>query len=108
VSARAGGGEGGRDALFATRWLHAYEEDDAEGAVYRPEDADFPLSRRPRAGLELSADGTARVLAPGPDDRPRPHAGTWREEHGEIVVATPAGDYRVVAWSPDRLVVKRP
>jgi hypothetical protein len=97
-----------RDALFGTRWVHAFEEDGAEGAVYRPEDADLPLSRRPREGLELSADGTARVYVPGPDDRPRPRDAAWREDGGEIVVDAPAGEYRVVAWSPDRLVVKRP
>jgi hypothetical protein len=115
----AGGGERGggaadradRAALFATRWVHAYEEDDAAGAVYRPEDADLPLSRRPREGLALSADGSARVDLPGPDDRPRPRAAAWRDEGGEIVIAptdAPGREWRVVAWSPDRLVVQRP
>ena len=105
----AGGREGrARDALFGTRWVHAYEEDGAEGAVYRPEDADLPLSRRPREGLELSADGTARVLVPGPDDRPRPRDAAWRDDGADIVIDAPGGAYRIVAWSPDRLVVKRP
>ena len=104
----AGGGAGGREALFGTQWVHAFEEDGADGAVYRPEDADLPLSRRPRERLALAADGSAELFVPGADDRPRPRDGTWREQGGEIVVATPAGDYRVVSWSPDRLVVKRP
>jgi hypothetical protein len=98
----------GRATLFGTRWVHAFEEDDAAGAVFRPEDADLPLSRRPRERLALAADGSAQLFVPGADDRPRPRDGTWREQGGEIVVATPAGDYRVVSWSPDRLVVRRP
>ena len=111
------GGGGDRAArlgpLFATRWVHAFEEDDARGAVYRPEDADLPLSRRPREGLELSADGAARVLVPGPDDRPRPRAAAWRDDGDAVVIHAdaPAGDareWRVVDWSPDRLVVRRP
>ena len=46
-----------RAPLFATRWVHAFEEDDARGAVYRPADADLPLSRRPREGGSSYADG---------------------------------------------------
>ena len=101
-------GRAARDALFGTRWTHAFEEDDAEGMVYRPADADLPLSRRPRAGLALFPDGTAHLLVPGPDDRPRPRDAAWRDEAGEVVIATPEGDYRVVAWSPDRLVLRPP
>ena len=97
-----------RAALFGTRWVHAFEEDDAAGAVYRPEDADLPLSRRPRERLALAADGSAQLFVPGPDDRPRPRDATWRDDGGEIVIDAPGGAYRVVAWSPDRLVVKRP
>ena len=42
------------DRLFTTRWVHVFEEDTAEGAVYRPEDDQIPLSRRPRERLEYS------------------------------------------------------
>jgi hypothetical protein len=112
-----GGGRAARDALFGTRWVHAFEEDDARGAVYRPADADLPLSRRPREGLELSADGSARIYVPGPDDRPRPRDAAWRDDGGEVVIRTEGtsrggggsgGEWRVVDWSPDRLVVRRP
>jgi hypothetical protein len=43
-------------ALFG-RWLHAHEEDEGDVEVYRPADAEFPLSRG-RRGFELRRDGT--------------------------------------------------
>ena len=98
--------------LFAHRWVHVFEEDTERAAVYRPADADIPLSRRPRAWLELSRDGSARILLPGPDDRLREQAATWREEDGDVVIRpTGAGDaareYRVIERSSDRLLVRR-
>ena len=42
------------DAVFRTRWAHVFEEDGPEGAVYRPEDAERPRSRRPRTRVSLS------------------------------------------------------
>jgi hypothetical protein len=77
------------DRLAATRWVHVFEEDTADGAVYRPEDADIPLSRRPREQIEFSPDGSARVFEGGPDDR---------------LVARRAA-VRIIEQSPDRLVV---
>ncbi len=99
--------------LFAHRWVHAFEEDTEDGEVYRPEDADLPLSRRPRERLELSRDGSARVWLPSPDDRPRAQAATWSEESGELVVEAKGGgagggkEYRIVSRSVDRLVARR-
>ena len=84
--------------LFATAWVHVFEEDTAAGAVYRPEDADIPLSRRPRERLELHADGSARVFTAGPDDRPVGRPATWSDASGNA-------DVRIIARSPDRLVV---
>jgi len=94
--------------LFATGWVHAYEEDTAEGAVYRPRGSKLPLSRRPRERLELSADGTARIFAPGPDDRYVEHAARWHDEDGDIVVRAREGgtELRIVERSPERLVVR--
>jgi hypothetical protein len=74
------------DALFATRWVHVFEEDGPDGAVYRPEGEDLPLSRRPRWRLSFARDGTARVGVAGPDDRLRAVEARWREEGGEIVL----------------------
>jgi hypothetical protein len=63
-----------------------FEEDTAEGEVYRPETDDVPLSRRPRRRLSLSPDGTARVLMPGPDDRLVESPARWEAEGGQAVV----------------------
>jgi hypothetical protein len=101
--------------LSAQKWVHVFEEDTPEGAVYRPENEDVPLSRRPRERLELLADGSAKVLVPGPDDRLLERAATWSEEGGQLVIRTaasgkaaPAGkEYRVIERSADRLVIRQ-
>jgi hypothetical protein len=94
--------------LFATGWVHVFEEDTAEGAVFRPESDDIPLSRRPRERLELDRDGTARLFVQGPDDRYVPKPAMWREEDGAVVVRAHEGGatLRIVERSPNRLVVK--
>ena len=94
--------------LFATAWLHAFEEDTAEGAVYRPRGSKLPLSRRPRERLELEADGTARYFVQGPDDRHVEQAGHWHEEDGVLVVTVREGgtELRIVDRSPERLLVR--
>jgi len=78
-----------------TRWVHVFEEDTAEGAVYRPDGPDIPLSRRPREQLVLGADGKATLYTAGPDDR---------------LVARPAAkagaEVQIISRSPDRLVVR--
>jgi hypothetical protein len=83
------------DDLTPTIWVHVFEEDTAEGAVYRPDDANIPLSRRPREQLVLDADGRATFYTTGPDDR---------------LVARPAAktgaDIQIISRSPDRLVVR--
>jgi hypothetical protein len=93
----------------ATTWVHVFEKDTAEGAVYLPEDAaDIPLSRRPRERIELGADGKATLLVPGPDDRFIPQPARWTEEGDDVVVrdASNAVRLRIVERTPDRLVVK--
>lgn len=93
--------------LFATGWVHVFEEDTAEGAVYRPENADIPLSRRPRERLALEAGGRARLYTQGPDDRYVEQPATWREEGKTLVIEGRGGHprLRVIEWSPTRLVV---
>ncbi|MGH7469702.1 MAG: hypothetical protein ACRENP_17265 [Longimicrobiales bacterium] len=101
-----------RSALFGQAWIHVFEEDSAQGAVYRPEAHDIPLSRRPRERLEFSEDGSARLLVPGPDDRAQEQAANWSEEDGAIVIRAaahgpaPGRVLRVVERSADRLVVQ--
>jgi hypothetical protein len=97
-----------KDRLFATGWVHAFEEDTAEGAVYRPRGTKLPLSRRPRERLELDADGSARIFVQGPDDRYVEQAAAWRDEDGAIVVRAREGDaaLTIVERSAERLVVQ--
>ncbi len=78
------------DALFATPWVHVFEEDGPEGAVYRPEGDDLPLSRRPRQWISFAHDGSARLVVAGPDDRLREVEARWREEGGEITLSADA------------------
>jgi hypothetical protein len=91
-----------------TIWVHVFEKDTPEGAVYLPEDADIPLSRRPRERIELGADGKATLFVPGPDDRFIPQPARWSEEGDEITVrdVSDAVKLRIVERSADRLVVK--
>ena len=94
----------------ATTWVHVFEEDSAAGLVFRPEDADIPLSRRPRERLELHPDGSAVISTGGPDDRPVAQRARWTEEDGERVIRDAGGAvrFRIVEQSADRLVVRRP
>ena len=97
------------DRLFATRWVHLFEEDTPAGEVYVPEDGPVPLSRRPRERLQLDADGSATVFGPGPDDRPAPQPARWTDQQGELTVRSDSGGatLRIVKQSATRLVVKR-
>ena len=90
-----------------------FEEDTAEGEVYRPETDDVPLSRRPRRRLSLSPDGTARVLVPGPDDRLVETPARWEAEGEQVVIRSSRGAgksqtvIRIRDRSPTRLVVSK-
>jgi hypothetical protein len=100
------------DRLFSTRWVHVFEEDTPEGAVYRPEDDDIPLSRRPRERLELWADGTAKVITQGADDRLVEKPATWASEPRKgakeaAASSASSADIRIVKQSPSRLIVRR-
>jgi hypothetical protein len=95
-------------SVFSTTWVHVFEQDTAEGAVFCRESGDIPLSRRPRERIELLPDGKATLLMPGPDDRFVGEPATWREE-GDTLVVRDARDtirVRVIARSADRLVVR--
>jgi hypothetical protein len=89
-------------------WVHVFEEDSAAGAVFKPENADIPLSRRPRERVEFKSGGAATIWKSGPDDRPAPIAARWTEEGDGLVVSDSGGTVRlrVVEQSPDRLLVK--
>jgi hypothetical protein len=98
--------------LCSTTWVHVFEQDGAEGDVYRPEGEELPLSRRPRQRLTFSADGSASLVVSGPDDRLHPVVAHWTELEGEIVVTPEAGaasvrTLRVRVQSRDCLLVRR-
>ena len=98
----------GRDPLFATTWVHVFEEDTDRGAVYRPEDSDVPLSRRPRERLRVDPGGSARLFVSGPDDRLVEKSATWKDEGDALVIRASEGgtELRVIDRSPTRLVVQ--
>jgi hypothetical protein len=103
-----------RRSLVNTRWVHGDGDDAGRGAIFRDAQGDIPLSRRPREILEFSDDGTVRRLATGPDDRAQEvDRTTWTDEGGHVVfrfssgTANRATDYRIVAHSPDQIVVDR-
>ncbi len=76
----------GTAVLCSTTWVHVFEEDRAEGHVYRPESGELPLSRRPRQRLSFSPDGSAALVVSGPDDRLQSVAAHWTELEGEFLV----------------------
>jgi hypothetical protein len=102
-----------KDALFAAPWVHAFEEDSADGEVYRPDGGDIPLSRRPRRRLSFSPDGSASVALPGPDDRPREQTATWQQDGDDVILRTAsdsggAGEVlQVSLQSPTRLIARK-
>ena len=94
------------DHVFGTTWVHLYEEDTGEGAVYGPEN-EARLSRRPRERLVLNAEGSASVFVSGPDDRPVEQSAKWTQDGETFVVRTHSGKtMRVVRRSPSRLMVQ--
>ena len=112
-SARASSSEPVVDpsAIYGIRWVHVFEEDTAEGQVYKPESGPIPLSRRPREALTLHAGrlGVGRggrrrrppVLAPRRLALDRGRTGRGRaggRRQGLYRTAHPPA-------SPDRLVV---
>ncbi len=91
------------------RWVHAFEDDQAGGEVYRPSTGTFPLSRRPREAFELHRDGSALVFRGAPDDRSMAHTATWSDTPRGIVVTDGDGAlrYRIVQRTPEQVIVRR-
>jgi hypothetical protein len=72
------------------RWIHSFEEDSGEVIVYRPESFDFPPARG-RDGIELTEDGRAIQINPGPTDAPTETEGRWHvEEPNRLSVDFPS------------------
>ena len=90
-------------------WVHVFEQDTPNGLVFRPADSDLPLSRRPRAGFELRADGSAVLISTGAADEPRTRTGSWTEEAGTLIVRERDGriEWRILEATPDQLIVQQ-
>lgn len=97
------------DPLFSTRWVHLFEEDAPDTQIFVPETTDVPLSRRHRERLEFNPDGSASIMTPGPDDRPRPSPARWTEDAGGIVVRSSdeGTALRIIERTRTRLVVRK-
>jgi hypothetical protein len=90
------------------RWRHSFEEDHEGIRVYRPDDYDFPPSRR-RGGVEFGADGTFIDWGPAaPDVNGRP--GSWTVDEAMRQLELTIGDWHrvieVVCARADRLELR--
>jgi hypothetical protein len=92
------------------RWVHSFEEDHGDVAVYRPFEYAFPPARG-RDGLEFSPDGSYTEWAIGRGDARTAVPGRWRAaETDAVAVTTERGGEQVlevVHLAPDRLEVRR-
>jgi hypothetical protein len=98
-------------AIIGIRWVHVFEEDTKDGAVYRPETGPIPLSRRPRRALTLHAGGSAIIEEGGPDDRPTGHTARWTDTPTGIRVESATGQnaatsLTIAEASTTRLIVR--
>src|SRR5687767_11757908 len=97
--------------LFQRQWIRVEEGAATAGTIrYLPEEADVPLSRKPRERLELRPDGKAHVLLCAADDRLKRKPATWTLLDDEIVIEFEDAPLRkrtlrVRDWSPDALTV---
>jgi hypothetical protein len=92
------------------RWMHSFEEDHDDVAVYRPADHPFPPARG-RDGIEFADDGSFTEWAVGRGDAREPVPGRWHTaETDTVAVTTDRGGQQVlevVHLDPDRLEVRR-
>ena len=95
---------------LAGQWLHSFEEDHEDVAVYRPAEHAFPRARG-RDGLEFAPDGSFTEWAVGRGDAGEPLPGRWRTAgEDRLEVSTEGGGDQVleiVHLGPDRLEVRR-
>lgn len=98
--------------VLVQSWVHSYEEDSADQAVYRPENFTFPTSRG-RGGFDLKLDGTAIQFGPGPTDQTATLPGRWEVgEDGWLTLYlggsdTPSRMMKITSLSPDKLILKK-
>ncbi|WP_448627239.1 hypothetical protein [Geodermatophilus sp. URMC 64] len=96
-------------AAVSGRWMHSFEEDHGDVAVYRPAGYQFPRARG-RDGIEFAEDGSFTRWAVGRGDARRPVPGQWRPApSGRLEVSTDEGSevLEVVHVDADRLELRK-
>src|SRR3954454_9930881 len=96
-----------RRAALLGEWIHSHEEDGQGRTVFRRSGYRFPPARG-RDAVELKADDTAIVRAPGATDVPEEKVGTW-ELDGETIRLDARDEVRaldVISCDDERLVVR--
>ena len=92
------------------RWVHSFEEDNAQETVYRPETFDLPKARG-RVSLDLKENGEVADAQLGRNDVPDTLTGSWRLEGNDIIVEYPGGQadqiYSVKEVTNEKLVLKK-
>jgi hypothetical protein len=97
-------------ASLARAWTHSHEEDEEQLIVYRSHEYPFPAGRRPRATVELLADGHLNSRGgPAPADRRAEQTGRWQVEGDVLVMQLEGGPetrYHVESVDQERLVLR--
>ncbi len=79
--------------LLGQTWLHAYEEDEEDLLVYRPNSYDFPPSRG-RTGFVLEREGVAKQYVIAPTDGLEEQVGTWEyKDKNTVLVHIPGNGH---------------
>ena len=95
---------------LAGRWMHSFEEDHEDVAVYRPSSHEFPRARG-RDGVEFAPDGSFTEWAVGRGDARTPVPGRWRASGADqLEVHTERGGDQVLEimyLGTDRLEIRR-
>lgn len=91
-------------------WVHSYEEDRDDEAVFRPATFDLPPARG-RRSIELRGDGSYVEAFPGPVDVPQETGGRWSLAGDELKLQPDGGQagesWQVVIAEADRLSLRR-
>ncbi len=91
-------------------WIHSYEEDDGDEAVFRPSSYDFPLTRRPRESFELKAGGKLVKGEATASDSVREAQGKWELEDDKVIFHNESGlnqTKQIASCEEDKLVLKK-
>src|SRR5688500_4304443 len=98
------------DSDLTGLWYHAFEEDEGDIMVFRPESHPLPPARG-RRQLRFDPDGTIVFSAIGRGDAPEPLAGEWTRGGEQIALSFAGGTgprrlLEIVEARPDMLRVR--